>query len=616
MSRGKKGVFASVAAVALMVGSAPVSADHHLIGAVDNIAPEPVTGLSASADLLTSTATVTWTLSASDAPGVSYTGGGNANASAANTIASNDVTEYIINAIINSAAAVEVARVPAGTTSYDDDAAEAGDTRSYQVIATDGPNNSAVVTSNTVTFGDPPNLVFDLAPGTHVLSPVGLDECTGIDFEVTNEGAGDGFLTLASDIPPGFEILLLRHLDVEPVELSPGTQLSIDSEGFLDFSILFCASLVGNVNRTYEGIFTFTTNQVGNEVVVYEVTATVEGGVSPAQLDVVGDRLTFVDVPLDGSLTQTLTVLNVGGLDLTADLALTGDSVFDISGADIFTRTDDDDNELTSVNVTANSSATVDVTFTPDVSDGEYSGLITITSVDDPAAQISFTLAGTEGTVTPDNPVEAPAVEITLTLSADVAPEIFVAGSPENLAFVELARTALAAQMGIDPSRIIITAIEAGSTEVTFQILDPPEDDVDAPSAAEAATALETIVADEPEVLVTALEDATGEELGVVDAIASEAIVIVIQPIDSEGGAIAGWFTRAGTRVDLDDFFEFADAFGSSLGEPSFASVFDISGSDLVPDGVVNFDDFFRFADDFGKTVANAAEIQAITLGG
>jgi hypothetical protein len=360
----------------------------------------------------------------------------------------------------------------------------------------------------------------------------------------------------------------------------------------------FCAASVGNVNRTYTGIFTFTTNQVGNEVVVYVVQATVEGGDEAAQLDVVGDRLTFVDVPLGETRTQTLTIRNVGGLDLTADLDLTGDAVFDIS--------------LTTVNVTAISSATVDVSFTPAATDGEYTGLITITSDQDPAAQISFTLAGTEGTVTPNNPVEEAVVEVTLTLSADVSPEVFVDGSPENEAFKLSAREALASALGVPASRIIITLVAQGSTEVTFQIIDPPEDEPDAPSAADVAATLETLVADEPETLVDALEAETGEELGTVDAIATEAVVVVIQPIDTEGNAVAGWFTRTGTRVDFDDFFVFADAFGSGLGDPSFDSVFDISGADLVADGQVNFDDFFKFADDFGKTVANAAKVQAI----
>jgi len=610
MSRGNKvGFFASAAAIALMLVVAPVSAASEPIGAVDNTAPDPVTELSAVADLLTSTATVTWTLSGSDKPNVTATGNNADSHRYSNIIGSNNVTMYIINASINGADAVEVARVPAGTTSYDDPA-EAGDSRSYEVIATDGTNNSDVVASNTVTFGDPPILAFEPASPGPLLKDDGSVPTLGRDgamrfqaIRVSNApDAGDGFVTLASDIPPGFTVFSSvepsTSEDDQDVIRLPGDQISVPAGLRVVISIDFVASEVNNVNRTYEAVFTFVTNEVGNEMVVYEAQVTVEGADDAAQLDVLGDRLTFVDVPLGETRTQTLTVQNVGGLDLTADLDLTGDPGFDIS--------------LTTVNVSANSSATVDVTFTPAATDGEYSGLVTITSDQDPAAAISFTLAGAEGTVTPDNPVEEPLVEVTLTLSADASAEVFVEGSPENVAFKASARDALASALGIPASRIIITAVALGSTEVTFQVIDPPDGDTDAPSAVEVAATLETLVADEPETLVDALEAETGEELGTVDAVVTEDVVVVIQPIDTEGNAVAGWFTRTGSKVDFDDFFAFADAFGSSLGDPSFGTVFDISGTDLVPDGQVNFDDFFRFADDFGKTVANAATVQAI----
>ena len=47
--------------------------------------------------------------------------------------------------------------------------------------------------------------------------------------------------------------------------------------------------------------------------------------------------------------------------------------------------------------------------------------------------------------------------------------------------------------------------------------------------------------------------------------------------------------------VDYDDFFAFADAFGTSRGDPGFESGFDLDG-----DGRVGFGDFFLFASIFG----------------
>ena len=57
-------------------------------------------------------------------------------------------------------------------------------------------------------------------------------------------------------------------------------------------------------------------------------------------------------------------------------------------------------------------------------------------------------------------------------------------------------------------------------------------------------------------------------------------------------------------NVDFDDFFLFADHFGTAQGETGYDARFDI-----VPNGRIDFGDFFRFADDFGKVVANASVI-------
>lgn len=48
-------------------------------------------------------------------------------------------------------------------------------------------------------------------------------------------------------------------------------------------------------------------------------------------------------------------------------------------------------------------------------------------------------------------------------------------------------------------------------------------------------------------------------------------------------------------RVDFDDFFMFAEAFGRRRGEAGFNAKFDLNA-----DGAINFDDFFIFAERFG----------------
>ncbi len=60
-------------------------------------------------------------------------------------------------------------------------------------------------------------------------------------------------------------------------------------------------------------------------------------------------------------------------------------------------------------------------------------------------------------------------------------------------------------------------------------------------------------------------------------------------------GRLTGDFDGNGT-VNFDDFFLFADSFGSTPASENWSVVFD-----LVGDDVINFDDFFVFADSFGS---------------
>ena len=97
--------------------------------------------------------------------------------------------------------------------------------------------------------------------------------------------------------------------------------------------------------------------------------------------------------------------------------------------------------------------------------------------------------------------------------------------------------------------------------------------------------------------------DMLGVVLSLEDNSTSE-LVSVIAPLDRNGDPILGWFTREGDQVDFDDFFLFADHFGTEQGQPGYDARFDI-----VANGRIDFGDFFRFADDFGKVVANASVI-------
>jgi hypothetical protein len=155
----------------------------------------------------------------------------------------------------------------------------------------------------------------------------------------------------------------------------------------------------------------------------------------------------------------------------------------------------------------------------------------------------------------------------------------------------------LATLLGIDPSRIVITELAVGSVVVLFEISEPATG-VEEPSA---TVALETLKTE-----VTAGTNAF-DSLGGVLALNDESTSVLVPvetPLDDNGNVILGWFTRQGDTVNFDDFFLFADHFGTSQGDAGYDALYDI-----IPNGSVDFEDFFRFADDFGKVIANASVI-------
>lgn len=52
--------------------------------------------------------------------------------------------------------------------------------------------------------------------------------------------------------------------------------------------------------------------------------------------------------------------------------------------------------------------------------------------------------------------------------------------------------------------------------------------------------------------------------------------------------------------VDDQDFFDFADHFGTARISPNFDVMYDLTGPRGSPDGIIDYDDFFSFADCFG----------------
>jgi hypothetical protein len=77
--------------------------------------------------------------------------------------------------------------------------------------------------------------------------------------------------------------------------------------------------------------------------------------------------------------------------------------------------------------------------------------------------------------------------------------------------------------------------------------------------------------------------------------------------LDANGQVVLGLFGQDNS-VDFDDFFIFADHFGSTKADDKYEAAFDLNVTGLSKDKV-DFDDFFVFADFFGRSVEVAGKV-------
>jgi hypothetical protein len=579
MVRHRMGFFTIAISTAVAWGAVSVSAQTDPIGAIDNIAPEAPTNIAAVPDLGVPNVTVSWDLSPSDAAGVTSTEGGSGN-----IVPSNEVLSYIIRVSDSGAEAVELARVVPGQTTYTDFTVVQGATYEYLVSATDGTNESEVVTSFPVSIGEPPSI--SLAPE----DPFGFGSVAAAGsisetLTLFNGGPGIlsvGFLQLGSI--PGFVASVDAGLatligPTDRFEIGPGQER--------EFFVGFDAIIAGDLNGEYDGTLLIITNDPLHRQLEVELTATITGGTAVPSIDV-PNTLAFGAVSVGSPSPKSLLITNLGGVTLNADVAISGDPVFGLGAT-------------SSLVIEPEQSGEVEIIFSPD-DNVFYNGIITITSDDPLRPSVNVAIKGL-GKVQGEGPKVVSKKRhkgrAIFPISLDFADLTAVAQCAVN------ATANIQASLGAGFLVINVTCTE-GSTNVDFEIVDDP--DAEAP-----VLTLEESLAD----LITDIEDPAVEvfpdlvsDLGAVDSVVDQTETVSLQPTDAEGGDIVGWFSRSGSRVDLDDFFLFADAFGRTV-ESVEDDVFDIAGPSNGPaDGLVNFNDFFRFADDFGKTVANAAAIQ------
>ncbi len=579
MSRDNKmGFFAGVAMVALVFGSAPVSADGHLIGAVDNTAPIVPGNFFVEVDLAGPSVTATWDLSTSDVPGATSTGN-NADAGGANIVASNDVTEYIITRSEAGGETVEI-RVPAGVAEYVDEDVVTGVVYDYVLTVTDG-TNSVSTGALSVTLGEPPSAVLGNFTSPIALGTVPLGEVASQFISLSNAADALNDLTFGFVADEGF----FAEADVAS-PLAPGASAQIE--------VGFDPALVGNINDDYAGNVIIETNDPDNREFVIAMTATIAGGTDVAKIDV-RKTLAFGGIEVGESSEKSLKITNDGGETLNIADVISSDAVFVVGDVPSVVEPDEEVEVL--------------VTFTP-VDNIFYEAAITIIS-DDPTSPSKEVTAKGLGRLQGQGvkPVTRKIVKAKSIIDAVLDFTDEAAVEEFKTKFIDKILAAIERKLGSLPPgfAILIISVTEGSVVVDYEIVEPVPDD---PTQEPEITAEEGLAA-----LIEAVEDPGDdvfEELGTSLSIADETEIISLQPTDPDGIDIVGWFSRAGTRVDFDDFFIFADGFGSTVDSDAL-DILDIAGpSQGPPDGVINFEDFFRFADDFGKTVANAAEIQDV----
>lgn len=545
------------------------------VAAEDNLAPEPVSNVTAL--LVAGGVEINWDLSVSDVQRSTPTGDVT---SGGTFVAVNDVSEYRIYRSEASGDFVLAGTVGTGESQYIDDAAVSGAVIVYRVTAADASDNeSDGIDSAPVSLGPPPTLVLSSRAAAD-LGAVAVDSSASYVLTISNEATeANANLSVTASFQAVATGVAFAGFSADPVTilLEPG------ASG--DMTITFDATAAGNINGLHQALLVLQSNDpdTADREVVIGLEATVSGGVDVPEISVSPLTLNFSNTKLATTATRDVVVSNLGGLVLTGSVSISGSSAFTTTSS--------------SFSLDPGASETVQVAFTP-ADLGDVSATLTISSNDSDEAEVEVALSGTgvaelSGPGTRISRVAKATLRVTNTTDTTdpVAVETFIA---------EL-RAILAQVLGISPGRIKILSLTEGSTIVQFQITSRTTNTTE-PTASEALAALNTAVADNTSDEFT--------DLGGTESFLDESADVVVQPVDEDGGAIVGWFTfgASGTQVGFDDFFLFADNFGTTDGDGVFDSIYDIAPAD-EPNGAVDFDDFFRFADDFGKPVANAQDI-------
>ena len=218
-----------------------------------------------------------------------------------------------------------------------------------EVLASIGPvTESSAFTAGDLDMGD-----------------AGIDEQLVETYSFTNNPDDpDAVLIVAAAIEgDGFSV------DVETLSIAAGESDDLD--------ITFTAADVGNLNGTYTGVLTLTTNDANNRTTVIDLTAAISAGLAEAEIAVSG-AFNFASVAINTTKELELTIENSGDLELTGDIAVDG-AAFSVSDASFV--------------LAGGEALAVTVTFAPTAVESSV-GTITITSNDAANPEVTVDLSG------------------------------------------------------------------------------------------------------------------------------------------------------------------------------------------------------------------------------
>jgi hypothetical protein len=371
MSRGKLGFLTSLILLGVVfLNPSSVSAQLTVSGAAagtDNIDPGAVATVTAVVDLAVPDITITWTISDDDfvrqAPvGTDFTSGG-----AFSNV--NDVAGYKVWRDTGEGPQV-IITLGSGEMSYVDDAVTNGVFYTYSVTAIDAAGNeSDPVSADQVNVGSAPDADFGTTTsGDLDMGTVGLDGKAAETFSFTNNATED-------------DAILSLTITVDGAGFSADAeQLIIGPNGESDsFDVIFDAAEVNNLDGAYEGVLTILSNDPNNSLTVISLLATIEDGISAQRIESSSSAFPFGNVAIGTTQARTMTVLNLGDLDLSGTLALDGDAAFTIDESSFL--------------LASSEGLTVSITFSP-TGEVDYSATITITSDDPNNPELTVALSG------------------------------------------------------------------------------------------------------------------------------------------------------------------------------------------------------------------------------